>query len=156
MRHLLPLCALLGSLSIPLAAESAPTPPPPGLGGFVTPPGELSKDDRRALMKEYMELNTQLAPLREKAALNPELIKLKADAEAAQKAVRAKEDELMAADPAFADLKVKRDQLQEKMAAAGLNPNGRPPRKEGKDGKPPGAPPAPPASEAGPGPAPKL
>ncbi len=151
MRHLIPLCALLGTLSLPLAAEAVNPPPAPGptAGG-----AELSKDDRRAMMKEYMEIDAQLRPIREKVAQNPELLKMKTAVEQAQKDLRAKEDELMSDDPAFADLKVKRDQLQEKMMSAGLNPN-RPMRPNKDGGKPPGAPGAPPEAPA-PAPAPKL
>ncbi len=109
-------------------------------------------NDRRALMKDMMDLDMQLRPMREKVAQNPELLKLKTAADDARKAVRTKEDELMAADPAFAALKTKRDQLMEKMSAAGMDPN-RPMRKEPKDGK--GGKDHPPAGGE-PAPAPKL
>lgn len=52
-------------------------------------------NDRRALMKDMMDLDMQLRPMREKVAQNPELLKLKTAADDARKAVRTKEDELI-------------------------------------------------------------
>lgn len=141
MRHPLPALALMGLLSFTLSAEDMDTPPPlvppapPIASGpaLVAPAGG---PDRRALMKEMMELDAHIRPIREKVQQDPELLKLKIAADESRKAVRAKEDELMSADPVFVELKPKRDALIEKMTAAGMDPN-RPGRKD-KEGKPGG------------------
>lgn len=157
MRHLIPALALLGSLSFTLSAEVAETPAPPVPPAVGGPDANVAEGghDRRALMKEMMELDLQIRPIREKIQQDPELLKLKAAADDARKAVRTKEDDLMAADPAFAALKTQRDALMGKMTAAGMDPN-RPAKKE-KEGKPGKDRPAPvvPAPNA-PVPAPKL
>ena len=118
MRSMLPLLFL----ALPLVAEDVTPPKPPA------PPTPEQR-------KEMQETRQQLMALREKAMQDPEVVKLKQAADEANKALRAKLDEVLAREPGYAALRAKIE------AGFGMRSEGRPPKHDRNGGE--GAPPAP-------------
>ena len=110
MRQLLPLVLAASSL---FAVDAQPLPAPatvpaPQAGGpLVQPP--LPRADAS---KEQREVDAQWRAIREKAVQDPELVAARKAVEDAQKAYRAKEEEVMAKDPAYAEVKAKREAIR--------------------------------------------
>jgi hypothetical protein len=113
MRSILPLLFL----AMPLVAEDVAPPKPPA------PP---TPDQR----KEMQEGRQQFMAMREKAMQDPEVVKLKATIEEANKALRAKVDEVMAKEPGYAELKAKMDAAG---GSFGMRPDGRPEKRDKKE-----------------------
>ncbi len=118
MRALLPALIVCSPV---FAADSMPAPvaPPATLQPQLTGPAgnpQLS-GPRAELMKEMREVQVRYQEIRAKVEGDPELLKLRTAAEEAQKAYRAQLQELMAKDPAYAEIKAKREELQAKMMA---------------------------------------
>lgn len=114
-----------------LAEEGGPMPPPPGQRPPEGQAGGQNGGPKPEFMKEIREVEMQMRALREKADQDPEVIKLRQAADDATKALRTKEEEIMAKDPSFAALKAKRDELRAKFAPPRPPGEGR----DGKDGK---------------------
>jgi hypothetical protein len=113
--------------------------PPPADHAPLTGP-------RAELMKEMRAVQVRYQEIRAKVDNDPALLALRTAAEEAQKAYREKLQELMAKDPAYAEVKAKREELQAKMMAQmGARPEaGRLPVPPGIPGAPlPGGAPAP-------------
>lgn len=155
MRLLLPLIITASSLvaadvqpqPAPVVVQPQPAPvvvqPRPQAAGplVAAPPMPLPE-----AMKEQREVEAQWRAIRDKSAQDPELIAARKAVEDAQKAYRAKEEEVMAKDPAYAEVKAKRDALR----AARMQP-----RPElTVTGRPTPPPPAPAPAPAVPAPAP--
>ena len=119
MRSILPLLFL----ALPLVAEDVAPPQPPA------PPTPEQR-------KEMQEIRQQLMALREKAMRDPEMVKLKQASDEANKALRAKLEEVLGRDPGYAELKAK-------MEAAGAPFGMRPDKREKKEKIGEGLPPAP-------------
>jgi hypothetical protein len=118
MRALLP--ALI-ALSPVFGAEATPmpvvplAPQPPQSAPPVS--GSPEAASRAELMKAMREVQMRYQEIRTKVDADPDLLKLRTAVEDAQKAYRAKLQELMAKDPAYAEIKAKREELQAKMMA---------------------------------------
>lgn len=108
-RLLLPLFSTL-LLTAPLLAEDAPPQPQPAGGG------DAAKEQQR-------NAEDPLRAIRKKAEQDPDVVKLKAAQEEAQKAYKAKLEAVMMLDPAYAEAKAKRDEQRAK--------NGQKPPKDG-------------------------
>lgn len=129
MRQFLPLLLLAAPL-MAMDAQPQPVPPPvqplPHGQPVQVPPGIPRAD----AMKELREVEGQWRALRDKAAQDPEVVAAKKAVEDAQKAYRAKEEEVMAKDPSFVDLKAKREatraKLQRPQVTPGVKPEGAP------------------------------
>jgi hypothetical protein len=118
MRQLLPLILTASSL---FAADAQPQPvPPTQQPPTVVPAPPVGPQvqpgmPRPEAMKELREVETQWRALRDKAAQDPELVAAKKAVEDAQKAYRAKEEEVMAKDPSYAEVKAKREAVRAKL-----------------------------------------
>jgi hypothetical protein len=123
MRSILPLLFL----AMPLVAEDVAPPKPPA------PPTPEQR-------KEMQETRQQLMALREKAMQDPEVVKLKAASDEANKALRAKVDEVLAKEPGYAELKAK---IEAAGGSFGMRPEGRPEKRDKKEKGGEGMPPAP-------------
>lgn len=140
-------------LAMPVMAEDGMQPPPPpappkaDLPPGAMPPGAMPQSGmpgggmKPDLMKEIREIEGQLRALKEKTDQDPEVAKLKQVVDDAQKAYKAKAEEVMAKEPSFAGLKARRDEVRAKF---GPRPEGQVHKKDMGDSKPP-APPAQPA-----------
>ena len=128
-------------LAIPLIAEEGtvpqPTPlSPPGAlpaGGTVTPLGETKSD----MTKEIREAESQWRTLKDKSEQDPEVLKLKIAANEAQKAYRAKAEEVMVKDPSYTAIKALRDEVRAKVAGPRPGEGGQGKKKDkGEDKQP--------------------
>ena len=124
MRVLLPalfvLTPVFAADSVPApVAPVAPVAPPVTLQPKLTPPAGAPQMSaaRAELMKEMREVQVRYQQIRAKVDGDPELLKLRTAAEEAQKAYREKLQELMLKDPAYAEIKAKREEIQAKMMA---------------------------------------
>ena len=93
--------------SVAPTAPAAPGAPGMQPGG----PGRITPE----VMAELREVEGQWRAIRDKVEADPELIKLKKAQEDAQKAYREKQEALMQADPSYAAVKAKREELRSKM-----------------------------------------
>ncbi len=145
-------------LAMPLMAEEGTQPPAPPVPpkaemppGAMPPGGMPGGPMKPEVMKEIREVEGQLRALKEKTDQDPEVAKLKQVVDDAQKAYKAKAEEVMAKDPTFAGLKARRDEVRAKFGPrpdAGNRPgDAQGHKKDMGDNKPP-APPAPPVVPA--------
>jgi hypothetical protein len=155
MRRYLSAFAPAMFLAVPLMAEEVMPPPPSpaphkaeapnAVPPAAMPPGAMP-GPRPEMMKEIREIEGQMRALKEKADQDPEVIKLKSAVDEAQKAYRAKAEEVMAKDPSFAGLKARREEARAKLM--GPRPEAQRPgegqrKKDGADVPPMNPPPAP-------------
>ena len=162
MRRYLTALAPAMFLAVPLMAEDGIQPPPPvaphqaemphGAVPPAKPPGGMA-GPRPEMMKEIREVEGQIRALKEKADQDPEVIKLKLAVDEAQKAYRAKAEEVMAKDPSFAALKARREEIRAKLTGprseAQRQGEGQH-KKDGADVPPMNPPPVPPVPSAPP------
>lgn len=131
MRYcLIPLIACLGVF----AEEQSPggTPPCPTVcpAPQDAPPAtpEQEEQKRRDSMKKMQELSRKISELQGDVYKDPEVVKLREAADAAQKACRDKIDSLSAAKPGYTELKAQMDALRKEMGMGprprGMGPNG--------------------------------
>ena len=126
--YLLSLIAVL-MLAIPLIAEEGtvpqPNPPPPA--------GALPPD----MTKEIREAEAQWRALKDKSEQDPEVLKLKMAATEAQKAYKAKVEEVMVKDPSYIAIKALRDELRAKVAGPRPGEGGQGKKKDKDEGRQP-------------------
>lgn len=131
MRQFLSLLLLASPL---MAMEAEPQPAPPSIQPVphAQPVQAQPNIPRADAMKELREVETQWRTLRDKAAQDPEVVAAKKAVEDAQKAYRAKEEEVMAKDPSYTELKAKREATRAKLMpqrpqiTPGVKPEGAP------------------------------
>jgi len=142
----MPLMAAEGTT--PPAPPAPPAPPTgapqqPGMPPAGIPPAGMGMQPE--MMKEIREVEGQWRSMKEKTDQDPEVMKLKAAVDEAQKAYKAKAEEVMAKDPNYVAVKARRDEVRAKFGGSRPGEGG-PGKKEKKgENKPhdPNAPPMP-------------
>ena len=140
MRRYLPSLIPALLLAMPIMAEEgvpppAPQPPPaamPPAGPNGMPPGGMKPE----MMKEIREVEMQWRSMKEKVDQDPEVMKLKTVVDEAQKAYKAKAEEVMAKDPNFAALKARRDEVRAKFGGPRPGEGQQHKKEDKKDDKP--------------------
>lgn len=134
-------------LAMPIMAEEGTLPPPvppqppgalPAGGPNGNPPGGMPQGAMKPeMMKEIREAEGKWRALKEKTDQDPEVLKLKNAVDEAQKAYKAKAQEVMAKDPDYAAIKAQRDDLHAKFGATRPNDGGQGKKKDKGEPKPP-------------------
>ena len=134
-------------LAMPMMAEEGVPPPAPPQPPGAMPPGAMPPGGMQPeSMKEIREVEGQWRAMKEKTDQDPEVLKLKNAADEAQKAYKAKAEEVMVKDPNYIALKARRDEMRAKFGGPRPGEGGQGKKKDKGEGKPqhdPNAAPAP-------------
>ena len=144
MRRYLPSLIPALLLAMPMMAEEgvpppAPPQPPGAMPPGAMPPGAMPPGGMQPeSMKEIREVEGQWRAMKEKTDQDPEVLKLKNAADEAQKAYKAKAEEVMIKDPSYLALKARRDEMRAKFGGPrpGEGGQGKKKDKDKGEGKP--------------------
>lgn len=121
-----------GPNGLPPGAMPPGAMPPGGMPPGGMPPGGMKPE----MMKEIREVEGQWRTMKEKVDQDPEVMKLKSAVDEAQKAYKAKAEEVMAKDPNYLALKARRDEVRAKFGGPRPGEGGQGKKKDKGDDKP--------------------